>query len=90
MLVYQDVSGLTITLQEKRANNDHIGSLLEIAAHLEDEVLVESLSLLKKLVSCEGVTRELRPLRDLLERTTLDSARARMSADAFRAVYRSL
>lgn len=87
MITFADVDPHVPTLKSMKDRNDHLGILLVLAELLEDSTLVLSLRSFVKLAAPEGITKELQPLRDLLYRVTMEQARARMSADAFRAVY---
>ncbi len=87
MIKLVDVQPHVPTLRAMKDHNDHLGILLVLAELLEDSTLLLSLRTLVKLAQPEGITKDLRPLSELLYRVTMEQARAKMTADAFHAVY---
>jgi len=86
MLRLDNIAPILPVLQTMKAGNNHLGILRGIADVLEDADLSRSIQILEKLAQ-HGITKDLRPLRDLLYRVTMDQARAKMTADAFHAVW---
>lgn len=84
------VSPILPTIKAMTAANDHDGARQLIANAIEDHTLGGALATLAVLSGPDMPRLNLRALRESLYRTTMDRARACMTADAFDAVYMAL
>ena len=84
------VSPHLTTIKTMTAANDHDGARQLIANLMEDHTLGGALATLAVLSGPGMPNLNLRALRELLYRATMDRARACMTADAFHAVYMAL
>lgn len=79
------------TIKSLTADNNHLGALRTIAAQCDDiglDLAIESLAKLAR--QQQGISGDLRPIRDYIERATLDTARRTMTPDAFEGLMAAL